>query len=405
MLNRLSDSIAFGTGTAANITQPLSMVKSPLRISDIPSTMGTGIISPRPNSAHSSFGTPVAQSHYGEVDGRTSPASEEDTQALHGSLPVNPLKLEVYEGAMHTYAAIEQANAIIRQGVQSNRLKGRSSDNGTVIYDRSGNVSAWTSVSGDVTRKFTYTDLPSQLNQIPVPGLPVTSDNEGHLWQIVSGQAGMRVVAVQRKDFDAAHRIDQVLTKVEDNQNRIWTRDQNTGLMQEFQTTGDGHLQAIGTFLTDAQLIPRTILNPDVAQLYATPNDSAKSIGAYGINQGLIADCYFESTLASLAQQRPEAIKSMVKDNHDGTFTVNFPRTPNVAAIIKQHTAKGKAFPQIEPGISVRIEAPTQVEIETFNHTRWELPTFAKLPPELKNQAPGPSVCYAQRICARFKAA
>lgn len=43
------------------------------------------------------------------------------------------------------------------------------------------------------------------------------------------------------------------------------------------------------------------------------------------IKQGTAGDCYFLSSLAGVAQKNPDAIKSMISQNKDGTYTVNFP--------------------------------------------------------------------------------
>lgn len=38
-----------------------------------------------------------------------------------------------------------------------------------------------------------------------------------------------------------------------------------------------------------------------------------------------IGNCYFVAAMASMAQVKPEAIRDMIKDNKDGTYTVKFP--------------------------------------------------------------------------------
>jgi hypothetical protein len=42
------------------------------------------------------------------------------------------------------------------------------------------------------------------------------------------------------------------------------------------------------------------------------------------VQQGQLGDCYFPSAMSALAQQNSEAIQKMIKDNGDGTYTVNF---------------------------------------------------------------------------------
>ncbi len=45
---------------------------------------------------------------------------------------------------------------------------------------------------------------------------------------------------------------------------------------------------------------------------------------AADVRQGAIGNCYFPAALASIAAQNPDAIKNMIKDNGDGTYTVTF---------------------------------------------------------------------------------
>ncbi len=53
------------------------------------------------------------------------------------------------------------------------------------------------------------------------------------------------------------------------------------------------------------------------------PNSDCISIDA--INQGMQGDCYFLSSLGALAKENPDAIKRMITNNNDGTYTVKFP--------------------------------------------------------------------------------
>lgn len=43
------------------------------------------------------------------------------------------------------------------------------------------------------------------------------------------------------------------------------------------------------------------------------------------VKQEGYGDCYFDSSIASLAQNHPDQIKNMIHDNGNGTFTVTFP--------------------------------------------------------------------------------
>ena len=57
--------------------------------------------------------------------------------------------------------------------------------------------------------------------------------------------------------------------------------------------------------------------NPDFSN-NSQPQPSDVKQEGYG-------DCYFDSSLAALAQQHPDQIKNLIHDNGNGTFTVTFP--------------------------------------------------------------------------------
>lgn len=60
-------------------------------------------------------------------------------------------------------------------------------------------------------------------------------------------------------------------------------------------------------------------------ELFAA-KDSLKSIKPEAVIQGPnMANCYFMSAVASLAATKPGAIRDMIQQNKDGTFTVSFP--------------------------------------------------------------------------------
>jgi hypothetical protein len=44
----------------------------------------------------------------------------------------------------------------------------------------------------------------------------------------------------------------------------------------------------------------------------------------YDVRQGALGDCYLASTLASIAEQRPDVIENMITNNKNGTYTVRF---------------------------------------------------------------------------------
>jgi hypothetical protein len=62
------------------------------------------------------------------------------------------------------------------------------------------------------------------------------------------------------------------------------------------------------------------------------PSDNAlfRNVSPSGVHQGdEIGDCRFEAYLTALAQSDPQAVARMVRNNHDGTYTVTFPGDPS----------------------------------------------------------------------------
>ncbi len=61
-------------------------------------------------------------------------------------------------------------------------------------------------------------------------------------------------------------------------------------------------------------------------ELVANPNQLSDKTEGIGVHQGFIQDCNFDAPLASLAQQRPNDVTSMItKNDADGTYDVRFP--------------------------------------------------------------------------------
>lgn len=85
--------------------------------------------------------------------------------------------------------------------------------------------------------------------------------------------------------------------------------------------------------------------------LYGNPDNPLASIVPSAVDQGNIGNCYFMAALAAVADTDPQAIKEMIKDNGDGTYTVTFPGD-------KDHP--------------VRVYAPTPEEMATFAGTDGE---------------------------------
>jgi hypothetical protein len=58
--------------------------------------------------------------------------------------------------------------------------------------------------------------------------------------------------------------------------------------------------------------------------LFVKGRGDANSVAMNDINQGQTGDCWMMASLAALASKDPEAIKRMIQDNGDGTYTVTF---------------------------------------------------------------------------------
>jgi hypothetical protein len=85
-----------------------------------------------------------------------------------------------------------------------------------------------------------------------------------------------------------------------------------------------GESQAQDAVTADTAKIDTTQLQINVVsgntELYDTSEGNVPKLS--DIHQGQYGDCYFLSALGSLAQQDPQAIKNMIHDNGDGTYTV-----------------------------------------------------------------------------------
>jgi hypothetical protein len=73
-------------------------------------------------------------------------------------------------------------------------------------------------------------------------------------------------------------------------------------------------------------------------KLYADSEEPLNSITPDAVRQQTVGNCYFEASLASLAQSRPQDIQKMIKDNEDGTYTVTFPGDPDSPVTVSAPT-------------------------------------------------------------------
>lgn len=127
---------------------------------------------------------------------------------------------------------------------------------------------------------------------------------------------------------------DGVTSKDIDAFNEIANRSDRTEAEKDLIGGIDGAFWQSGQKLKDAN-----------HELFADKENPLNSITFDAVNQGGIGDCYFVSALSSLAKNNPQAIKDMIKDNENGTYTVTFPA---------------------DPTHPVTIDAPTDAELSLY---------------------------------------
>jgi hypothetical protein len=97
-------------------------------------------------------------------------------------------------------------------------------------------------------------------------------------------------------------------------------------------SSGIGNLFAGSSATQMENLIGKWFLGndrPDLTSSSYTYSYVSGSLFQNGLNaddiyQGVVGDCYYLVTLASIAQEKPEYIRNMFTDNGDNTFTVRF---------------------------------------------------------------------------------
>jgi hypothetical protein len=91
-----------------------------------------------------------------------------------------------------------------------------------------------------------------------------------------------------------------------------------------------GNLFAGSTSGQMEQLINKWFMGGDRPQLdgsvytYTQGSLFVNGASAADVTQGSLGDCYFLSTLAGMANDKPDTVRDMFSDNGDGTFTVRF---------------------------------------------------------------------------------
>ncbi|MBS2007898.1 MAG: hypothetical protein JST01_12710 [Cyanobacteria bacterium SZAS TMP-1] len=115
-------------------------------------------------------------------------------------------------------------------------------------------------------------------------------------------------------------------------------------LAKKYDQDSDGKL--ISAVYSSCWMVSENAQKGGTASSLYGDADPLKSINAEAVKQGTIGDCYYEAVVAGLAKSNPAAIRDMIKDNHNGTYTVTFPGAPN------EH---------------ITIKKPTEAELGTYN--------------------------------------
>ncbi len=274
-----------------------------------------------------------------DFDKARSNGSKSKTEEGVSQAETNPVELRVYKSHNYKFAGTDG----FQQGVPEFLQSGTANDGGKVRYDKAGNIIEWKSAEGALERKYIYADVASQLAKFTFnPAKPYLGTEE--VGEVTQQNPITGVMA--DTPWNAIHdhkELDQRLLEVRETGNKIWLRN-DTGLFEEFETDDKGAKHSLYVFAQDKELLPQTIKSPLENRLYATEQNPEKSISAKSIQQGNLGDCAFEAALAALAENHKNAILEMITDNKDGTYTVKFPRS-----------------------VDVRVEAPTEAELETFN--------------------------------------
>ena len=291
-------------------------------------------------------------------------------------------------------------------GVHDNRLIDESDDGGKVTFDKAGNIIEWQSKDKASSRKFIYHDMTA--DRVALQGRsaePIFQDKNGTYFQFLTDSKGHKYA--EPKLFTKAYGINeyadfrgpgdstalfnrglttngsprfykfeltkhltlnQTLDEVDDNHGHVWKRSNTTGQLHEFTKDGSGKLVDDHKDLKDKELIPQdsfVIANKNV--LFNDATHPETSIKPAAVQQTELGDCYFESPVSAVAGDSPKTLTNMIVDNHDGTFTVKFPLSDPTFHGLKGGGTKGARDFLQRPTLDVRVEAPTEAEVSTFN--------------------------------------
>jgi hypothetical protein len=273
----------------------------------------------------------------------------------------------------------------------------KSADGGEVIFNNLGNIVAWESKDKTVSRIYAYHNSnEDRASLFGLDGKKVLQDENGTFFQYadVNGKS-IPTPKLVTKDFGASlytdlrgasmagHgferalnadgsptvvpislrqnlEISATLDMVTDNQGHVWNRDAPGQPLTEYIETSDGKHVKIGKSATDAELLPVDLnFGVDKQKLYQDESHPLASIKAATVRQTTLPDCYFESSMAEMAVKNPQRIVDMIRDNHDGTYTVKFP--------LSDPTFASKVEFKDRPTLDVTVEAPTALELSIYN--------------------------------------
>jgi hypothetical protein len=120
-------------------------------------------------------------------------------------------------------------------------------------------------------------------------------------------------------------------------------------------TAGDVALATGMKEVTDSMAEVRKFVAGAKRTLYGDNDKPLESISHEAVIQAGIGNCYYFAALASLADCKPEAIRDMIKDNRDGSYTVTFPNAKPIT-VQSPTDAELLLFPKpVDKGVWVHI--------------------------------------------------
>lgn len=193
------------------------------------------------------------------------------------------------------------------------------------------------------------------LNEFPAAALRLFDRldvcHRGFLTQCDLGQAmqDKRILGQDAQVLATLHRHYELIQGRAGHNSAGLTRDDIAALSKEVSSTDQNNdREYLISCLTHALDSTADSQSPSIChELYRNLYDPISCISARDIRQG-VGDCYFEATVAALAQRCPVAIANMIRDNGNGTYSVIFPGDP-----------EGKIY---------TVSSPTEAELGMYNH-------------------------------------